>query len=378
MLEKPVTWVLILFTTLAAFTTRAMLTHQDKLFEQSQDLPEILHLIDLAYVDEVKMDELMPHAFQGALEALDPNASFIPNGVAPTNYDLAVFERTGLALCRQDGYAYVMACVAGSPAAEAGLTRGVYIKQINNRKLRQLSYHAFQEVLARETGTITLKLINSGGEHEKEISFQPGPFPMPKLDYHLFADGIHHLKLPVFYPGFETDLSTRLSEITPGNSPILLDLRDNALGSEQDLNKLAGLFLKPGKLGFWVGSDQVPVPIASTGSGTFSDRNFYILINSGTARAAECFAAVAQEEGHQLVGYKSLGLGFEYHALKLSSGAHITLPARKFQLKSGLVLTHKGLVPDLENNDLEFKDGDDPVLDKALELLRKTSLKAAG
>ena len=378
MLEKPVTWLLILFTTVAAFTTRAILSHQDKLFEQSKDLPEILHLIDLAYVDDVDMETLMPHAFQGALEALDPNASYIPPGVEPKSYADQVYRRTGMVLCRQDGYAFVMACAGGSPAAEAGLERGSFIKQINNQRLRKLSYHAFEKMLAELDGPIRLHLAGSE-DKDKIISFQPGEFSAPKLEHHPYLDGVHHVKLPTFYEGFEAELAKILAGLKKDNTRILLDLRDNALGGEPELHKLAGLFLPAGKMASWVGSDKVSVPIANTGDGKFADLNLFLLVNTGTSRAAECFAAVAAENGAKLVGFKTLGLGFHYQALPLKSGAYVMIPSRNFVMNSGQALNRKGLEPDLAVRDLEQHEAeDDPFLKKALELIRKTPLPQAG
>ena len=379
MLEKPVTWLLILFTTVVAFTTRAILSNQDKLFEQSKDLPEILHLIDLAYVDDVDMNELMPHAFQGALEALDPNASYIPPGVEPVSYDRKVFERTGMVLCRQDGYAFVMACVKGSPAAEAGLERGTFIKQINQHQLKKLSHHGFMKLLAELNGPIKLHLAGALEDKEKTISFDPASFKPGGMTHHSYLDGIHHFVLPVFNDGFETELTEQINKLKVEDSRILLDLRNNALGGEPELHKLAALFLKSGQMASWVGSDKIPAPIANTVDGPLKNYQLFILVNSGTSRAAECFAAIASDRGARLVGTKTLGLSFDYQALPLQSGAHVMIPHRNFVLDSGTVLNRKGLEPGLiiKNLDSEGEE-EDPMLKKALELIRKAPLAEAG
>ena len=69
--------------------------NQSPVFEHSKDLPEILHFVDVAYVDEVDMNTLMPGLLQGALERLDENASYIPPGVDSARVHIGANLRSG-------------------------------------------------------------------------------------------------------------------------------------------------------------------------------------------------------------------------------------------------------------------------------------------
>ncbi len=378
MLKKPQTWLLIFLTTGAAFAARALLSHQDDLFEESKDFPEILHLVDLAYVDEVDMGKLMPGAFQGVLEKVDQNASYIPPGVNPEFKGQRVFRQTGLVMGKRSGYAWVQTVAKGSPADQAGVKAGTYFRLIDGKNTRLLSLYEIRNLLANANEPIQCVLMDPEKTEEETRTITPGDFKPTGMTSHEYLDNLCLIQIPFFYEDLPKDLETYLSSISKPETRILLDFRQNAMGQDGSLHMLAGLFLQKGKLASWVNARKKKTDVLNAVDGTFSKFKLYILLSEETSGVAEMFSAVAQEQkAARIVGKPTLGRPSHYQFIPLQNGGHVELSVEHFQLNSGEMLTGVGITPDLELKDLEESDAEDPVLEAALESIRKDTLRKA-
>ncbi len=379
MLKQPVTWLLFLLGGLGAITAKTILTHQDNLFEQSRDFPEILHLVDIAYVDEVDMGKLMPGVFQGALEKLDENASYIPPGVTPVFLGKKIYAGTGMVIAKKHGFAYVVAVAERSPAAEAGIKADSYIRRIGKESTRELSLFRILGLLAARASAIELTLVEHGETDDVKKEIQPGSFPKAEISYAPYADGLHLIRIPQFYEGLRKDLKKVLKEIRSPGARIVLDLRNNAMGAEEELRLLASYFLPAGKIATWVDAGDHTLDILNPKDGSHLGRPLFILLDRSTSQAAESFIAIAQEQRLvRIVGIPSLGLLGHYQAIPLKSGAHVMLSTRRLRLNSGKIPGRTGVKPDLEVKIPNGVTGQDPFLDKALDLVRAAQLKKTG
>lgn len=381
MLKQPLIWLLALLSALAAITAGGYLS-QEKLFEHSKDFPEILHLIDQAYVDEVDMDNLMPGVFQGAIEKLDENASYIPPGITPLAMGPTVFERTGLTLSKYKGYAFVLGVAEGSPADAAGIKCGQYLSRIGENSTRRMSLYQIRAEIARARAPMKLALISRNHPDEKEIELTPGSFLPQKLRILSYGDGVHLLQIHWFYEGLEKDLKKALSEmakdIEKRDGRLVLDLRNNTHGTEADLLLLASFFLPAGKLASWVGAHEQSVSILNPKKGAFSHWPLFILIDQSTSLAAEAFSAIAQDQKvASVVGFTSLGYPDHYKLIPLKSGGHLELSTQKLQLSSGAAFTRSGVKPDLELTEPFESHSREDILDQALTRVRGAELKKA-
>ncbi len=379
MLKQPVTWLLFLLGGLGAITAKTILTRQDNLFEQSRDFPEILHLVDIAYVDEVDMEKLMPGVFQGALEKLDENASYIPPGVIPVFLGKKIYAGTGMVMAKKHGLAYVVAVAEGSPAAEAGIKADTYIRRIGKESTRELSLFRILGLLAARKSTLELTLVESGGTDDVIKKIRPGSFPKVEMSHTPYANGLHLIQIPQFYEGLRKDLKKVLKRIESPEARIVLDLRNNAMGAEEELSLLAAYFLPAGRLATWVDAGNRTLDILNPKDGSHLGRALFILQDRSTSQAAESFIAISQEQGlAQIVGIHSLGLLGHYQAIPLKSGGHVMLSTRRLRLNSGKMPGRSGLKPDLEVKVPKETTGVDPFLEKALELVRTSQLKKTG
>ena len=97
-----------------------------------------------------------------------------------------------------------------------------------------------------------------------------------------------------------------------------------------------------------------------------------VLINKGSASAAEIVAGVLKERGRaKLAGETTFGKGSIQEAQDLSEGAGIHITTAKWLLPSGKWINGNGIDPDVKVENDETKPDEDLQLEKAVEILLK-------
>ena len=118
-------------------------------------------------------------------------------------------------------------------------------------------------------------------------------------------------------------------------------------------------------------------PFQITGEGRLLKSPIVILVNGGTASAAEIVAGALQELKHaKLVGEITFGKGTIQDAQELSGGAGLHFTSGHWLLPSGKYLNGQGLKPDIEVKSSEATGSSssnisDDQLNKAVEELIK-------
>jgi carboxyl-terminal processing protease len=163
---------------------------------------------------------------------------------------------------------------------------------------------------------------------------------------------------------------------------LIVDLRGNAGGSEDTLEYLlGGVFDKEIKLGDLLRRDErKPISVKTHGH-PFAGK-LVVLVDSGSASAAELFARVVQIEKRGVVlGDSSAGtvMRAKFYSYDTGVGAEIT--DADIIMADGKSLEHVGVTPDevVLPTVADLAEGRDPVLAHAAEALGvKLSPEAAG
>lgn len=375
MLKQPLFWLVLGSALAITVITRNVFSDRNELYGYSEDLPEILNLVDRAYVDQVSMDKLMPGVYQGALEAVDPNASYVPPDNEPKPYWDELYQKWGLVLDRNSGFIRILAVAQGSPAETAGLLPGSYLRRIGAISTRRMNAYQVRRDLAAWDGPLPLTVIDTEHDKKLEIELKPSPFLTPKLTAKP-EGGILLISLPHFYNGWETDLKQAMTESFQPGTKILLDLRNNALGSEVDLRGLASFFLGQGEIMAWKGAETAPVALANTAPGTYTNAPLFLLVDESTTWAAETFSATAQIQGQATVlGQATYGLPWGYEFIPLKNGGFLQFAKQNVALPGKSILTGTGITPDREFAKEKQVDGEEKpaptLLDQALDYVRQ-------
>ena len=156
---------------------------------------------------------------------------------------------------------------------------------------------------------------------------------------------------------------------------VIVDLRNNPGGLLEAAVDVASSWVTNGKpVVKEVAGDGQASERASRGAAELANFKAVVLVNSGSASASESLAGALQDyDIATVVGEKPFGKGSVQEFEKFSDGSSLKLTIAKWLTPSGRDISKEGIVPDvvIEYSDQDFSKGQDPQLNKALELLRK-------
>jgi carboxyl-terminal processing protease len=192
------------------------------------------------------------------------------------------------------------------------------------------------------------------------------------------------LKFPWFYYNAD-DFYTLSGKIRKGKA-LIVDLRGNPGGAVDTLKNFTGMFFDHDvKLYDKVERKKTSPEVAKSERHIYFPGKVSVLVDSGSASAAEIFARVIQlEKRGTVIGDRSSGsvmeaTGFYYASSGVDYGAEVTIA--NLIMTDGKSLEHNGVNPDevsLPQPD-DLRSGRDPVLARAAQELGVTlSPEAAG
>lgn len=383
--------VLVLTTPLVVFTLVGGLLGQQRTapgaYPHLRVFDDVVSLIFGSYVEEPNPGTVLDGAMLGLAEGLDPDSSYL-DAEQVTLLDAAKTPDpgfTGLSLTRQY-YLRVVASRDGSPAAQAGLHTGDYIRAIDGKSTRHMSLHEGERLLRGAVGSkVTLTVLRGSQTDAHEVPLtRVATLPASVTD-RIAAPGVGLVRITAFSDQTSTQLKQAVADVTKqGATQVLIDLRhtsdgDPALGAEA-----ARLFVKTGTLAIREARGQGQQKIdAKAGDGSLT-LPVTLLTTNGTSQAAEVFtAALLDNDRAKSVGERTLGRAAAQKLVKLPDGSGLWLTYARWLTPKGTAIHGTGLVPTVPvaEPDREFgapAPTEDPILDKALETASaKVPAKAA-
>ena len=156
----------------------------------------------------------------------------------------------------------------------------------------------------------------------------------------------------------------------------MLDLRGNPGGYLEVAVDIASWFLPQGKvIVSEEEKDGVGKVYRSKGYDIFTgDFHFVILVDGGSASAAEILAGALSQHGvATLVGTKTFGKGSVQELVSITPETSLKVTIARWITPNGTNLSAGGLEPDVivDFTKKDADEGKDPQLDKAIEIVRK-------
>ena len=182
----------------------------------------------------------------------------------------------------------------------------------------------------------------------------------------LLQDGIGYMKLRSLDLRSGKEVRAALEALEgEGLQGLILDLRDNRGGRLEEVQEVAEIFSPPGTIIGWEqNGTQYPVPRVAESEAP-RPYPLVVLINGGTASAAELLAGGLQQHGRAvLIGQPTAGKGTIQTAFPLGRGYVLWLTTGEYLLPDQQRLTG-GLTPDL------VISGSDTLLERAVDVLSR-------
>lgn len=294
-------------------------------------------------------------AINAALASLDPHSRYL-DPRAWSNQRSAVrgtFGGLGLQVDMVDGLVRVVAPMAGTPAARAGLQSGDLIVRFDDQPVLGMALADAISRMRGEPGTpIALMIRRAGHEDEFTVSLVRETIRTQALRWSMEGD-VLVLRLARFTGSVSATMEQAMADATAIGIPrgVVLDMRGNPGGLLRQAVMTADAFLSEGEI----------VSLRGRTSGNrrrwqadpterLAGVPMVVLIDGRSASAAELVAAALQENGRATVmGQRSFGKGSvqSFVSLGAEKGA-LRLTTALYHGPSGRTVQRTGVGPDIE------------------------------
>jgi carboxyl-terminal processing protease len=346
---------------------------------------EAWRTIDAHYVQRgaVTTQAMTYGAIRGMVDALGDtgHSTFLTPAMAKALRQVRNGELRGIGveIEMKNGHVVVVAPIDGSPAQRAGLKPGDIIVKVAGQDISDWPISRVVERVTGPPGTrVTLSLEDPRTEHIRDVSLVRASVKLHDVTWQqLPGTRIVHLRIARFDDGVAKELQRHLLTIQKqGIHGIILDLRNNPGGLLGEAVTVGSQFLKSGNVLQVKDAKGHLIPVPVERGGVACDIPMVVLINEGSASAAEIVAGAVKDTGRALlVGEKTFGTGTVLSEFHLSDGSALLLAVEEWLTPHGTSFWHKGIAPDTT---VALPENQNPLLPEAERDFTMADLRASG
>ncbi len=342
---------------------------------------EAWNLVHQDYVDQPVDDlKLMRGAITGMMEALgDKHSTYMdPQTFTDANADLSgEYEGIGAYVDTTNDYLTVISPIPGSPAEKMGIKPGDKIVEIDGEDMTGIEPElARRRVLGPAGSVVKLSIARDGEPKLLEFEITREKIVIKSASGKMLDNNIAYIQVTTFGDKTTPELLVVIKDLMAQNPKgVILDLRNNGGGYLQTSVEVASQFLGKGVVLYEQYGDGRRTTFEVLPGGLLTDTSIpmVVLINEGSASAAEIVAGALQDAGRaRLVGAVSYGKGSVQNWIPLADdqGA-VRITIAKWLTPKERTIHEKGLTPDIvvELTEEDFKAQRDPQLEVATQAL---------
>ncbi len=350
-------------------------------------------IVDRYAGGDVDKDGLIQGAIKGMFEALgDPYSSYLsPDDFQSTLQGISgQFEGIGAEIGTVDAAGDTSDCVElsadcrlvivapldGSPAEAAGLRPGDVVAAVDGTSLSGGTIEeARDRIRGRKGTTVTLTVEREGRADPFDVEITRDVIVSREVVDEDLADGdVGYIRLAGFSDNAARDFAAAVAEdVEAGRTKLIVDLRGNPGGYVTAARDVASQFIAEGPVFWQEDADGKREATEATGDGAAisTDIEVIVLIDRGSASASEIVAGALKDTGRAtLVGETTFGKGTVQEWTTLERAGGVRLTVAKWLTPNQTWIHRAGIEPDVAVEiPADLPEGEDPVLDRALELL---------
>jgi len=313
---------------------------------------EVLYRVRAEYVEEPNMSAVTNGALHGLLESLDADSSYL----TPSEYKVFKQKKTegkagiGATVSKRFGYAAIISVIPGGPADKAGLNSGDIIETVEGLSSHDLSLAAVKSHLIGDPGSrLELTIIRTRKIEPQKITVVRDVVSLPAVTEQLAADNVGIIKAQVLTKGKAAEIADKIKSLQKkGAKKLVLDLRNNSEGDEEEGVAVANLFLSKGNIGSLQGQKYEKVTYTADPQKKITDLPLAVLVNRGSAGAAELVAAAILDNTRgDVLGDKTFGEGSVQKLIEVPDGSALILSVAKYYPSAGKVIQDTGITPNI-------------------------------
>jgi carboxyl-terminal processing protease len=260
------------------------------------------------------------------------------------------FEGIGAEVQLKNNNVVIVAPYAGSPAEKAGVLPGDIILKVDGKDMTGQALDAVvSHILGPAGTTVVLTLQNPTTNATRDVTITRARIVIENATWSMVpGTTIADIHLAGFSSGVTNQLKNALEAAkAQGATGLILDLRNNPGGLLNESIGVASQFLKDGAvLEEKDAKGNIRNDNVQSG-GVATDIPMVVLVNQGTASAAEIVAGALQDAGRAtLIGDKTFGTGTVLSTFPMPDGSALLLATTEWLTPKGRTIWHTGIIPD--------------------------------
>lgn len=325
----------------------------DRLLALSEDTRQSLRayteLIEIAherYGTEVEYSNLVFASIGGMLRTLDPHTSFLP----PNAYrnmrekQQESFYGLGILVGARNGRLTVITPIEGTPASRLGLQAGDVIDTIEGEPTETMTVDEAVDKLKGPKGTqVNITILRRGMAEPLALTVTRAEIPQVTVRHaYMLTPDTGYIWLTDFARGTGEEMTRALESLEQqGMKRLLLDLRNNGGGLLDQAIAVADHFV-PDRAAIVETRGRTRDSFAQytdTGAHPAIDMPLVVLVNRGTASAAEIVSGAIQDHDMGLiVGTPTWGKGLVQTVYNLPYGVGMALTTARYYTPTGRLI----------------------------------------
>src|SRR5574344_871081 len=310
----------------------------------SNRLNNLLHIIDDQYVDKVDIDSLVDKAIPTILSELDPHSVYISAKDAQLAQDdlKGSFSGIGVEFTIREDTIHIQNVIKNGPSERAGLLAGDKIVSVDGKAFVGkivTNEEAMHRLKGPKDTKVKLGIIRYGHNNVQYFTVTRGEIPQKTISAaYMLDDNTGYIRIKSFGENTYPEMLIALAKLSQsGFSNLVIDLRDNTGGYLQSAVQIANEFLPNNKLIVYTKGRKSPrEDYRSDGHGSYQKIPLIVLINEGTASAAEILSGALQDNDRAtLIGRRSFGKGLVQKQIQFQDGSLIRLTIARYYTPSG-------------------------------------------
>lgn len=336
-------------------------------YKELEAFMRVFNEVRSEYVEKVDDKTLIRGAIDGMLNSLDPHSSYLDE----RDFDRLIsstdgeYGGLGLTVGMEDGAVKVVAATEDTPADRAGIKPGDYLTHIDGKLVFGGTLDEAVDQMRGPPGTtVKITVVRPGRDKPFDLTITRAMIEIKAVKWEV-KDNVGIINVNAFNRTTTPLAIEAIKEIEKklGRPPLgyVLDLRSNPGGLVDEAVGLSDVFLEGGEV------------VSSRGRRPSDIDHYYakpgdltrglpvvVLINSGSASAAEIVAGALQDHHRAVVmGERSFGKGSVQTLLPLTQTTGLRLTTARYYTPSGRSVQEGGIRPDIavpQLSDPDYKD----------------------
>ena len=316
---------------------------------------EVFDMVKKNYVEEVDSSALIQGAINGMIKSLDPHSTYM----TPELYkELEVetqgrFGGIGIEITLLKDVLTVVSPIEDTPAFIAVIKSGDQIIKIDGKSTKDITImEAVKKLRGAKDTKVTITIIRENMLRPKDFVLTRDIIQVKSVKNKTFDDNIGYIRIASFHERTADDVRKALREIDKKVKPmkgLVLDLRNDPGGLLVQAIEVSDMFLKSGVIVSTRGrTKNMETKAIAKNDGNEITCPIVVMVNEGTASAAEIVAGALQDNGRAvIIGTRTFGKASVQTVIPMDDGSALKLTTARYYTPKGRSIQAEGIKPDI-------------------------------